>query len=281
VCLALCLMLIQAPQWFGLEVGPDATLAEKSLPARVGFLFVAVWWAAFSIPFFRHVREPELARESDELGRAQPFRSALRRLLETGRELRTFRHAFIFLLAFFAYNEGIGTVIRMATLLGDERGIATDVLIQCILLVQFVGVPASLAFGKLAHHIGAKRSILLAVVVYTGIAFQAYRLSTPTEFLVLALCVGLVQGGAQALSRSLFASMIPARRSGEFFGLFAVLEKFAGLAGPAFFTLASMTTGSSRAGLVSVVLFFAVGGLLLARVDIAEGQRAARAAEAA
>jgi UMF1 family MFS transporter len=276
VCLALCLALIQAPQWFGLSIAPDASLAEKSLPARIGFLLVACWWAGFSIPFFRRVREPELVRELDEQGRRQPVRDAVSRLFETGRELRALRHAFVFLLAFFAYNEGIGTVIRMAAVIGDERGIPADVLIQSILVVQFVGVPAALAFGKLAGWIGAKHAILLAVAVYVLVALLAWRLSTPGEFLVLAVLVGLVQGGAQALSRSLFASLVPPHKSGEFFGFFSTLEKFAGLAGPATFALAP-TTGFA---ILVLVGFFVLGAVLLARVDVEQGRKAALAAEA-
>lgn len=275
LCLAFCLVLIEKPEWFGMGYAVDATLAEKSLPARVGFLFVALWWALFSIPFLRHVKEPELALENDERGRARPIRFALRRLIETGRELKSFRHAFVFLLAFFAYNEGIGTVIRMATMLGDERGIDSGVLIQCILLVQFVGVPASLVFGKLAGRFGAKRAIQVGVLVYVGIAIQAYRLSTPFEFLVLAVLVGLVQGGVQALSRSLFAALVPAHKSGEFFGFFSTLEKFAGLAGPAVFAF-SPTSGFA---ILVLIAFFALGALLLSLVDVAAGRSAALAAE--
>ncbi|MBL8859878.1 MAG: MFS transporter [Planctomycetes bacterium] len=274
LCLAFCLALIQAPQWFGLDIAPDAGVYEKSLPARIGFLVVAAWWGTFSLPFFKHVREPALVREPDERGKTRPVRFAFTRLAETFRELRTFKHAFVFLLAFFAYNEGIGTVIRMATLLGDERGIDQSVLIQCILLVQFVGVPCSLLYGRLASWIGVKRAILSAVIIYVGIALLAYRLATPGEFLVLALLVGLVQGGAQALSRSLFASLVPHHKAGEFFGLFAALEKFAGIAGPAVFVIAP-TTGSA---ILVIVGFFVAGAALLLAVDVDAGRRAAEAA---
>jgi len=271
VCLAICLALIEKPEWFGLGTALGASLAEKSLPARVGFLFVALWWAGFSIPFFLRVKEVEIVRAAGAHERSRPIRSAIARLRSTGRELRSLRHAFVFLLAFFAYNEGIGTVIRMATTIGDERGIETGVLIQCVLLVQFVGVPASLAFGKLAGRFGAKRAILAAVVVYVGIAVLAYRLTTPGEFLVLAILVGLVQGGAQALSRSLFASLIPPHKAGEFFGFFATLEKFAGLAGPAVFAFAP----SSGFAIVVLIGFFALGAVLLAFVDVDAGHAAA------
>ncbi|HVS18587.1 MAG TPA: MFS transporter, partial [Planctomycetota bacterium] len=209
------------------------------------------------------------------------LRSALRDLGRTLRDLVGLRQTFLLLVAFLVYNDGIGTIIRMATPFGEELGLDRGAMITAILMVQFIGIPCAFAFGALARRFGAKSSILFGIGVYFLITLVAWRMDSETDFYLLAGMVGLVQGGVQALSRSLFASMIPARRSGEFFGLFAVLEKFAGVAGPAFFWLASVTTGSSRAGLVSVVLFFAVGGLLLARVDVEAGQRAARAAEGA
>lgn len=272
--LGLCIALILRPAWFGIEISPEATLTEASLPARIGFLIVAAWWALFSIPFFRHVREPFLARESDEREGRHPARFAFTRLCETARELRALRHAFVFLLAYFVYSDGIGTVIRMATSIGEERGIDQGVLIASVLVAQLVGVPAALGFGKLAGRIGAKRSILIALVVYVGVALQAYVLSTAWEFLVLAGLVGLVQGGAQALSRSLFASLVPPHKTGEFFGFFSTLEKFAGLAGPVLFALAP-STGFAILGLLG---FFALGAVLLMSVDVPAGRAAAREA---
>lgn len=275
VCLALCLVLIKKPEWFGFVTGANATADQQSLPTRVGFLFVAAWWLAFTIPFFRDVREPEIQSENDEHVRTNPARAAFGRLFETFRELRTYRHAFLFLLAFFAYNDGIGTVMRMATSLGDERGIPESVMIVCILLVQFVGIPFALLFGKLAERIGAKRAIMLAVCVYVVIAILGYSLTTTWEFVALAILVGMVQGGAQALSRSLFASLVPQHKSGEFFGLFATLEKFAGIAGPALFVLAP----TSQIAVGSLIVFFAIGAVLLAFVDVDAGRRAALDAE--
>ena len=136
------------------------------------------------------------------------------------------------LLAFLIYNDGIGTIIRMATIYGTEIGIDQGAMITAILLVQFVGIPFSFLFGMLAGRIGAKRSILLGLVAYTGICIVGYSMRTDADFLTLAILVGMVQGGTQALSRSLFASLIPRDKSGEYFGFFAVVEKFAGIFGP-------------------------------------------------
>ncbi|HRC55312.1 MAG TPA: MFS transporter [Kofleriaceae bacterium] len=196
------------------------------------------------------------------------------------RGTRRFPQAGLMLLAFLIYNDGIGTIIRMATAYGQEIGLAQGDLILALVIVQLVGIPASFAFGQLAGRVGARRSIFLGLVAYTAISVLGYLMTTAVHFFVLAGLVGLVQGGVQALSRSLFASLIPRHRSSEFFGLFAVFEKFAGILGPGLFYLANEAFGSSRPAILGVIIFFVGGGLILSRVDIAAGQRTARAAEA-
>jgi UMF1 family MFS transporter len=271
LCLAFVLLLVQDPQWFGL--GPRE--AAGNLPARIGFLVVAVWWLVFTIPFFRRVPEPPLSLERDERAGENPARVAVQRLGETFGALRQYKHAFLFLLAFLAFNDGIGTVIRMATLLGKQRSVPESVMMVCILLVQFVGIPFALLFGRLAGAIGPKRAILIALAVYGCISVLGYRLSTSGEFIAMAALVAMVQGGAQALSRSLFASLVPKHKSGEFFGLFSTLEKFAGVLGPLVFSLAPTT----ELAILSTAAFFALGAALLACVDVDAGRRAASEAE--
>jgi UMF1 family MFS transporter len=185
------------------------------------------------------------------------------------------------LVAFLVYNDGIATVIRMASLYGTQRGIASNHLILALLLVQFVGIPFAFAFGRLAGRIGAKRAVFLALTVYVGISVLGYFMRTALHFYLLAFLVGTVQGGSQALSRSLFASLIPRHKSSEFFAFFGVFEKFAGILGPALFATAVGATGSSRFAILSVILFFVVGAALLTRVDVDRGRQAAREAEAA
>ncbi|HVS09371.1 MAG TPA: MFS transporter [Planctomycetota bacterium] len=277
--LALNLAWIQRPEWFGLPSGPDLAPAQRTLPARLAFLSVAVWWVAFSIPLFRRVREPPRTLESDERLRMRSLAVALSRLRETFRELRRFRHAFLFLLAFLAYNDGIGTIIRMATAYGEEIGIGRSDLIAAVLIVQFVGIPCALFFGALAGRIGAKRGILVGLAAYLGICVFAWGMKETWHFYALALLVAAVMGGTQALSRSLFASMVPVHKAGEFFGLFSVLERFAGVLGPMAFFLAIRLTGHSRLGILSLVVFFLAGAALLLPVDVEAGQRAAREAE--
>jgi MFS transporter, UMF1 family len=176
------------------------------------------------------------------------------------------------LIAYFVYGDGIGTIIRLAAVYGTEIGIDQTTLIGSIVLVQFVGVPATFAFGALAGRFSAKRAVFGGLCAYAGITVLGFFMTTGWHFLVLAMAVGLVQGGTQALSRSLFASLIPAARSGEFFGFFGVIDKFSGFMGPAVFAAVSSQVGSSRMGILSVIVFFVVGALLLSRVDVEAGR---------
>ena len=181
------------------------------------------------------------------------------------------------LVAFLIYNDGIGTIIRMAGPYGQEIGLPQDALITAFVMVQFVGIPFAFAFGRLADRIGAKPSIFIALVVYVLISLVGYFMTTIWQFFLLSFMVATVQGGSQALSRSLFATMIPKHKSSEFFGFFGVFEKFAGIIGPLLFATTVRMTGSSRNAILSVIAFFVVGAVLLWMVDVEEGQRAARA----
>ncbi len=272
VLLLVNLAWIQRPDLFG--------LSGAEIASRLSFVSVAVWWLAFSIPLFRTVPEPQKALESDERAGQNQLRAAFIRLGETLRELRGYRQAFLMMMAFLVYNDGIGTIIRMAGVFGTEIGLDQADIITAFVLVQFIGVPFAFLFGQVAGWLGAKRAIFLALAVYTVISILAYGMTTAAEFYTLAVMVGMVQGGSQALSRSLFASMVPKHKSSEFFGFFGVFEKFAGIVGPGVFTMMILVTGSSRGAILSIIAFFVIGGLLLARVDVGEGQRVARAAEA-
>ena len=277
--LALNLAWIMKPELFGLPSGEGLTPAQATLPTRLAFVSVALWWGAFSIPLFLRVSEPPRVLEADETGSEGSLRVAFVRLGETLRELRSYRHAFLMMVAFLIYNDGIGTIIRMSVFFGGLLDLDESVMLASILLVQFVGVPCALGFGHLAGRIGTRPAILVGVGAYVLITLLAYGMRTETHFLVLAISVGLVMGGTQALSRSLFASMIPRHKSGEFFAIFAVLEKFAGVAGPAVFFLVVNRTGEPRMAILAILPFFIVGGLVLSRVDIEAGRRAAREAD--
>jgi len=279
ILLALNLAWIQKPGWFGLPAGPGLDERAATLPARLAFLSVALWWVAFSLPLFRRVPEPPRRLEADERPGERPVVAAFARLAETFRELRGYRQAFLMLLAFLIYNDGIQTIIKMATAYGTELGIGQSALIGAILLVQFVGIPCSFLFGMVAGRIGAKRALFLGLLAYAVISVLGYYMKTAAHFYALAGLVGMVQGGTQALSRSVFASMVPHHKSGEFFGFFSVFEKFAGIFGPLIFAGTIAATGSSRNAILSVIAFFAVGAAILAFVDVEAGQLAARAVE--
>ena len=270
VLLVINMLWILMPGRFGI---PDTVTGIKLSLASVG-----VWWLVFSIPLFRRVPEPRRVLETDETANENPIAAAFVRVWETFHELRSYRQAFLMLVAFLLYNDGIQTIIRMAAIYGAEIGIDQNAQIEAFVMVQFVGVPFAFAFGALADRIGAKTSIFMALAVYTAISLLAYFMHSAWQFFALAFLVGMVQGGSQALSRSLFARMIPKHKSSEYFGFFSVFEKFAGIAGPALFALSVDMFGSSRAAVVSVILFFVAGGLVLTRVNVAEGEAQAREA---
>jgi UMF1 family MFS transporter len=272
VLLAINVLMIQKPGLFGI---PDAATAT-----RLSMASVAVWWLVFSLPLFRKVPEPARRVEAGERPQGNAFLTGVHRLFETFRELRRFKQAFLLLSAFLIYNDGIQTIIRMATTYGSEIGIDENAMIVALLITQFIGVPFAFLFGHLADRIGAKVAVIGGLVVYAGITVLGYFMSNATEFMALAILVGMVQGGTQALSRSLFASMIPRYRSSEFFAFFGVFERYAGILGPALFAWVVERSGTSRNAILSVLAFFVIGGAILVFVNVDEGRRAARAAEA-
>jgi len=196
------------------------------------------------------------------------------------RDLRRYRQLFIFLVAFWIYNDGIGTIIKMATAYGDEIGIRLVDMTIALLITQVVGVPCAFAFGALAGRLGAKAAILIALAVYTAISIGSFFMQTALHFYILAFLVGTVQGGSQALSRSVFGAMVPKHKSAEFYGFYSTSAKFAGILGPLLFGVVSQLVGHSRLSICSLIVFFVVGGIVLTRVDVAAGIRVARAAEA-
>lgn len=267
--LALNLLLIQKPEMFG--------LANAGVGTRLSFATVGLWWLVFTIPLMLRVPEPRaLATERRE---PMSLMQGVRSLIGTLRELRQYRQAWMFLLAFLIYNDGIQTMIRVASIYGESIGLDSGAMITALLLTQFIGVPAAIAFGGLASKIGPKRAVYLGLAVYTVISALGYYMRTSTHFFMLAVLVGLVQGGTQALSRSLFASMIPRQKSSEFFAFFGVFERYAGVLGPAVFAMVVSYTGTGRNAILAVLLFFVAGAALLVPVDIAAGRREARDAE--
>ena len=271
VLLAINVLMMSKPAWF--------FLPSREIAIRASLASVAVWWVVFSIPLFRDVPEPPRRLEAGERPRGNALVPAVRRLIETLHELRRYRQAFMLLLAFLLYNDGIQTIIRMATTYGTEIGIDENAMILALLITQFIGVPFGFLFGMFADRIGAKRAVFVGLAVYTLIAILGYFMTTSTHFYALAIMVGMVQGGTQALSRSLFASMIPKHKSSEFFAFFGVFERYAGILGPAVFAWVVVHSGTGRNAILSVLAFFILGGALLTLVDVNAGRQAAREAE--
>jgi UMF1 family MFS transporter len=266
VLLAINLLWILFPRRFGI---PDAETAT-----RISFASVAVWWLAFSIPLFRRVPEPR--PDPGAKRAAASFLEVMRGVIATTRSLPRSPELFRFLLAFWLYSDGIGTVIKMATVFGAEAGIGRNDLIGALLLVQILAAPASLLFGRLARPLGPQRAVALGLVGYMGITLLGFFLSKPIHFWMLAALVAMVQGGTQALSRSMFASLAPRRQMGELFGFYSVSEKLAGIVGPLLFGLVAQWTGTGRLAVLTLLPFFVIGAWLLLTVDLERGVRRAQ-----
>lgn len=251
---------------------------ESSISAiRASFVAVALWWTVFSLPLFTVVREPVLhARSAGVSGSA--LVAAFGRLATTFREVRKYRNAFLFFVAMLLYQDGIQTIIRMAAVYGAEVGVEQTAQIAAFVMVQFLGIPFSFLFGSLGSRLGTKRAIFIAIAVYGLATVLAYFMTTVTHFFILAAMVATVQGGAQALSRSMFSRMVPVDRTSEFFGFFAVAERFATVLGPLVFFVSVTITGSSRTAVLVILGFFVAGAWVLSLVDEEAGVRAAQGA---
>lgn len=237
---------------------------------QISFVLVALWWAGFSLPLFRKVPEPpELAPE----GPADLASMSLKRVGTTIKELLHHRQLLIFLIAFWLYSDGFGTIIKMAGIYGGEIFSAqgkdpTTHLILTLLLVQFAGVPFTLLWARIAGRIGAKQSVLICLGIYAGICVLGYYMTQLWHFYALGFGVALVQGGTQALSRSLFACLVPKGREAQFFGFYNISGKFAGIIGPLLFALMVEAGRTSRETILALVVFFIAGAALLATVKI-------------
>lgn len=270
--LVINILWILSPETFG--------IANTEMASRLSMLSVAVWWGVFSVPVFRYVNEPaRRVLDAHEIG-LNPVKAGFGRLRYTFNELRKYRQLLIFLFAFWLYSDGIGTIIKMATIYGTEIGIGQTDLIGALIVTQFAGIPFAFLFGGLAKLITTKRALYVGLLVYTAISIFGYFISEAWHFWVLAVMVATVQGGTQALSRSLYGSMVPRSQSSEFFGFFSVSAKFAGILGPLLFAVVGWITGSSRLSIISLIIFFVGGLLILSQVDVDEGQRVARLEDA-
>ncbi len=245
-------------------------LADASQAVRVAFLMVAVWWVLFTVPCLMWVREEIPARALAPLAAA---RAGWRELRATIAEVRKYRPLVWFLLAYWLYIDGVNTIIKMAVDFGLSLGFPQQSLIAALLITQFVGFPAALAFGWLGKRIGARNGIFIAIAVYAVVTVAAYWMSEVSHFYLLAGAIGLVQGGIQSLSRSYYASLVPEGKQGQFFGFYNMMGKFAAVLGPTMVGITALLTGDTRIGMLSILVLFVGGAILLVRATSASAAR--------
>lgn len=235
-------------------------LADSAAAVRASFVTVGIWWLVFALPLAFWVRERE---SGPRVAPMEAVRLGLAELRGTLRAIRGYRPILWFLAAYWLYIDGVNTVIKMAVDYGLALGFEASSLVAALLLTQFVAFPAALAFGWLGQKIGARRGIFLALAVYAGITCYAYVIRDARDFYVLAVAVGLVQGGVQSLSRSYFGRLVPEGKSSEFFGFYNMMGKFAAVLGPLLTGIVARVTGDSRLSILSILVLFVAGGAML------------------
>ena len=258
-------LMFKFPETFG--------LSDSAAAIKLSFVSVAIWWALFSIPVMLFVREPQIY---DRVPLSKAVTLGWKQLRDTLRDIRHLKVVGLFLLAYWFYIDGVDTIIKMAVDYGMSLNFEESALITALLIVQFVAFPAALIYNWIASRIGTKRAIEIAIMAYCFITLLGYFMQTEQHFYVLAILVGLFQGGIQALSRSLYTRLIPAEKAAEFFGFFNMLGKFAAVLGPMLMGSVTLLTGNARLGILSILILFAIGLYLLRKVDISEGERMAR-----
>ena len=255
------LMYLQ-PHYFGIADGATAI--------RLSFISVAVWWAVFSIPLILFVKEPTI---HDPIGIFSSIKEGWSQLVSTLSKIREFKVVVTFLMAYWLYIDGVDTIIRMAVDYGTSIGFPASSLITALLLVQFVAFPATLIYSRFASKIGIKNALYTAILGYTLITIFGAFVSKEWHFYVIAVFIACFQGGIQALSRSLYSRIIPKNQAAEFFGFYNMLGKFAAIIGPPMMGYIGLTTGNPRIGILSIVILFILGGFILTKVDLQEGER--------
>lgn len=256
--------MILWPEFFGLADAPAAV--------RVAFLTVAVWWALFSIPIFLFVEEPGSPVPGTRL---HAVSAGLRQLAATFREIRKLRMVVLFLIGYWFYIDGVDTIIRMGMIYGLALGFPTESLLIALGIMQFVGFPAAIVFGKIGEKWGTRNGLFLGITVYIGVSIWGYFMDNVAEFYGLAVAVGLVQGGVQSLSRSFYTRLIPQDKAAEFFGFYNMLGKSAAVIGPWLMGWVGLVTGNPRLSILSIIVLFIGGGILLYMVDEEKGQQMA------
>ena len=257
------ILMYAKPQLFG--------LASKEAGIRASFITVAVWWTVFAIPIFRTVK---LRADAPRIGALFAWREGFAELIGTFKELKRYRAAVLFLFAYWMYIDGVNTIMKMAVDYGFALGFPADSLITGILMIQFVGFPATWLFGWLGDRISPLLGIFISIGVYCAVTFYAVYMTQVSEFYIMAAAIGCVQGAIQSMSRSYYGRLIPAERAGEFYGFYNMMGKFAAVLGPLLMGTTALITGNSRTAIVSLVVLFVGGAVLLtisARQKVASG----------
>jgi len=256
ILFALNVLATLHPAWFG--------LTDSHMAVRASFASVAIWWALFSLPVIFWVHEPYI-HVRDPLSKLIP--AGIKQFMDTFHHVRSLRTVWIFLVAYWLYIDGVGTIARMALDYGLSLGFDAKVLISALLLTQFIAFPAAIAFGRIGERFGAKFGILIGIGVYCVICIWSIFMKDAYDFYWLAGISGLVMGGIQSLSRSMYARLIPEGQTGEFFGFYNMMGKFAAVLGPLLMAVVSLETGSNRLAVLSVIVLFIAGGVILLRVN--------------
>jgi UMF1 family MFS transporter len=260
--LTLHVWMMYRPESFG--------FGDPSTVIRFAFVTVGVWWLIFLLPIMLFVRESKFAVAA---GR-ETIRAAYGRLRETFLKIRNYRNIFIFLIAYWLYIGGLFTVIFMAVNFGQRLGFSDQDLVTALMITNYVGFPATLLYGLMAHRFGTKKAIYVGLLVYIAVVCWAAFLTEVRQFYAMSITIGMVQGGVQSISRSLFASLIPAEQTGEFFGFYNMLTKFAHVLGPVMIGIVGLITDEPKYILVAVLPMFLLGAVLLARVTAPDGDQA-------
>jgi UMF1 family MFS transporter len=266
----------------GLVAGHEQLGISQDLAARLGIAMAGLWWAGFTIFTARGLSEAPAQETLPERYRPWPRPLAyaavgISRTVRTAKRVGRFRHLVLFLIAFMLYNDGIQTVINMATIYGtEELNFTPTVLLLTLLIIQGIATVGALLFGRVAGWIGTKPAVMVTLVGWSGVVVYAYFITSATEYFVLGAVVGIVMGGSQALSRSFYGSMVPEEASAEFFGFYTVFSKFSSIWGPWVFAFIRQVTGTARLSILSLIVFFVLGLVLLYFVDEDKAREAKR-----
>ena len=261
VVFAFNVVMYLKPEMFGIKEASSAIL--------ISFLIVALWWFLLTFPLMKNVDEPELViplvQRDESLGHL--LKASSQEVVSTFKEIFKNKNLFYFLLAYWFYIDGVSTVMAMAVDFGLALNLEASALIKALLLTQFIGFPSAYLAGEVAKRFGAKYVILAGLVVYAGVIVAATKMTEETHFYIMAGLIGLAQGAVQALSRSMFASLIPEEKSGEYFGFFNLIGKFASVIGPILMAITAHMTGDSKSSLLSLLILFVIGAVYLMRVN--------------